>query len=99
MCSSDLYSASFELKADGWATTNPLRLVSGQAVEKLIAEGEQIVTPDETSTFPGAVLLRPSSAELGRLAARRIDFVPGEKLEPIYLRETTFAKAPPPKFY
>ena len=41
----------------------------------------------------------PSAAELGRLAARRIDFVPGEKLEPIYLRETTFAKAPPPKFY
>ena len=81
----EFYSASFELKADGWATTNPLRLVSGQAVEKLIAEGEQIVTPDETSTFPGAVLLRPSSAELGRLAARRIDFVPGEKLEPIYL--------------
>jgi hypothetical protein len=34
---------------------------------------------------------------LAELAASRSDYVPGEKLEPIYLRETNFAKAPRPR--
>ena len=29
----------------------------------------------------------------------KYDFVPGEKLEPIYLREVSFVKAPPPRHY
>jgi hypothetical protein len=32
---------------------------------------------------------------LARLAVSRRDFVPGEELKPIYLRETTFVKAKP----
>ncbi len=39
----------------------------------------------------------PRAATLGQLAAGRADFVSGEKLEPIYLRETKFVKAPPPR--
>jgi hypothetical protein len=31
------------------------------------------------------------------LALDRTDFVAGEKLEPIYLRPTSFVKAPPPR--
>jgi len=31
------------------------------------------------------------------MATGRTDFVAGEKLEPIYLRETTFVKTPPAK--
>ena len=34
---------------------------------------------------------------IARLAATRTDYVSGDKLEPIYLRETTFVKAPPPR--
>jgi len=40
---------------------------------------------------------RAGAAALARLALKRSDFVGGEKLEPIYLRETKFVKAPPPK--
>jgi hypothetical protein len=32
---------------------------------------------------------------VARLAAGRTDFVAGEKLEPVYLRETAFVKAAP----
>jgi len=39
----------------------------------------------------------PTAAMLARLAAERSDFIAGEKLEPIYLRETSFVKAPPPR--
>jgi hypothetical protein len=31
------------------------------------------------------------------MAAARSDFVAGEGLEPVYLRETRFVKAPPPR--
>jgi len=44
----------------------------------------------------GRVVL-PRAVTIARLAATRTDFLPGEKLEPIYLRETTFVKAPPPR--
>jgi hypothetical protein len=31
------------------------------------------------------------------MATGRNDFIPGEKMEPIYLRQTSFVKAPPPR--
>jgi hypothetical protein len=37
----------------------------------------------------------PRAAMLGQLALNRNDFAAGGKLEPIYLRETNFVKAPP----
>jgi len=39
----------------------------------------------------------PEAIQLGLLAAGRSEFVAGEKLEPIYLREAHFVKAPPPR--
>jgi hypothetical protein len=40
-------------------------------------------------------MIFPRAAALAELAAHRDDFVPGEKLEPVYLRETNFVKSPP----
>ena len=95
----EFYSASYEIKADGWREVAPLRLLTRAAVEALAATGELLVSPDAKCPFAGAKFLAPSAGELGRLAGSRHDFLPGEKLEPIYLRETTFVKAPPPRFY
>ena len=39
----------------------------------------------------------PSAAVLADLAASRAHFVSADQLEPIYLRETSFVKAPPPR--
>jgi len=41
--------------------------------------------------------LFPSAAALALLAAGQRDAVSGDKLEPIYLREVSFVKAPPPR--
>ncbi len=95
----EFYSASYELSADGWREWVKLRLLSREAVENLAAEGELLVSPDTKCPFPSVRKLLASAGELGRLATHRTDFQPGEKLEPIYLRETTFVKAPPPRFY
>jgi hypothetical protein len=50
-----------------------------------------------TNWFPEGRLVFPRATMLGQLASGRSDFVAGEKLEPIYLRETKFVKAPPPR--
>jgi hypothetical protein len=47
-----------------------------------------------TRWLPQGKILFPSAATLGRLAAERSDFVGGDKLTPVYLRETNFVKAP-----
>ena len=39
----------------------------------------------------------PSALALAQLAGRRSDFISADQLEPIYLRETSFVKAPPPR--
>ena len=57
--------------------------------------GETIVGPEVDRWFPGARLMFPEAGALATLAVGRTDFVSGEKLEPIYLRATTFVKAPP----
>lgn len=95
----EFYSASFDLAVNGWRGVEPLRLLKREAVEALAASGAQIVSSDGKCPFAGARTLLASAGELGRLAVTRTDFQPGEKLEPIYLRETTFVKAPPPRFY
>ena len=61
------------------------------------AAGQVIVGPEVTRWFPSGRIVFPRAATLARLAASRTDFADGESLEPIYLRETTFVKAPPPR--
>jgi hypothetical protein len=57
--------------------------------------GETIVWPELASQFPHARVVLPEAGTLGLLATGQTRFVPGESLEPIYLRVTAFAKAPP----
>jgi hypothetical protein len=51
--------------------------------------------PEVTRWLPDGKILFPSAATMGRLAAGQNDFVSGNDLAPIYLRETNFVKAPP----
>ena len=93
----EFYLAGYEISADGWREAAPLRLASLQEVQSCADAGEVIIGPEVTNWFPEGRILFPRAATLGRLALDRSDFVSGEKLEPIYLRETSFVKAPPPR--
>jgi len=95
----EFYSATYALSSAEWREVTPLRLLTYEAVEAMAKCGELLISPDAKCPFGGAKLIMPSAGELGQVASRRDDFVPGERLEPIYLRETNFVKAPPPKFY
>jgi tRNA threonylcarbamoyladenosine biosynthesis protein TsaB len=89
----EFYQATWEVSASGCRELSPLKIVSAGEIQALKAAGEICVGPEmERPWFPGA-------ATVAGLASQRSDFLAGERLEPIYLRETTFVKAPPPRAF
>jgi tRNA threonylcarbamoyladenosine biosynthesis protein TsaB len=93
----EFYLATYEITPDGWREIAPLKILTKAEVELRVAGGEILTGPEVTKWFPSGRTIFPRAAALAELASRRNDFVPGEKLEPIYLRETSFVKAPPPR--
>ena len=93
----EFYLASYELSTEAAREIEPLRLATLPEVQARHQAGGLIIGPEVTNWFPESRVLLPRGATLGRLASGRTDFVPGEKLEPIYLRATQFVKAPPPR--
>jgi tRNA threonylcarbamoyladenosine biosynthesis protein TsaB len=93
----EFYLAEYEIAAGSAQEVSSLRIVTTEAIRHREQAGETMVGPEVTRWFPGGRLAFPRAAVLARLASERADSIPGEKLEPIYLRETTFVKAPPPR--
>jgi tRNA threonylcarbamoyladenosine biosynthesis protein TsaB len=92
---SEFYLGRYEIAAGKWRETEALRLAPFAEIEELVGARQVIIGPDARQWFATARDVYPDAAVLGRLACVREDFVPGEKLEPIYLREVSFTKAPP----
>ena len=87
----EFYLATWEISAAACEEIAPLKIVSAAAL-----------TQNAAGVFVGpqaAVVLWPRAAMLAQLAAGRTDFVAGEHLTPIYLRETSFVKAPPGRVF
>ncbi len=93
----EFYLATYELTPDAVRVVEPLRLATLPEAQATCETSGTIVGPDVQPWFPTATVLFPHAATLARLAAGRTDSVPGEKLEPIYLRAAQFVKAPPPR--
>jgi tRNA threonylcarbamoyl adenosine modification protein YeaZ len=93
----EFYLASYELGPAARRVIEPLRLVTLAEAQERQKAGGVLLGPEAHKWFPGSRVLFPRAATLGQLALDRSDFVDGEYLEPIYLRETRFVKAPPPR--
>jgi tRNA threonylcarbamoyl adenosine modification protein YeaZ len=93
----EFYLGQYDLGEKGWTEVQQLRLAPLAEVQQLERTGQTLIGPEVTKWFPVGRIVFPRAAVLGQIALRRNDFVSGEKLEPIYLRETTFVKAPPPR--
>jgi tRNA threonylcarbamoyl adenosine modification protein YeaZ len=93
----EVYLANYELAPEGWREVQPLRLASQSEVKNCEDAGELLLGPEVTKWFPRGRVAFPRATALGKLALSQADYVSGEKLEPIYLRKTTFVKAPPPR--
>ena len=90
----ELYLAGYEISTASRKEVEPLRLASVGEAEARVRAGQLILGPEVTRWFPSGKVIFPEATMLGQLAAARGDFLAGEKLEPIYLRETNFVKAP-----
>ena len=91
----EFYLAAYEISAAGWREIEPLRIVTRAEVESRAGAKEMLIGPEVTRWFPNGRMVFPRAAMLGKLALNRNDFAAGNKLEPIYLRETNYVKAPP----
>jgi tRNA A37 threonylcarbamoyladenosine modification protein TsaB len=90
----ELYLAAYDISSSGWKEIEPLHISALTGIPARANAGEIWVGPEVTRWLPQGKILFPSAATLGGLAAGRTDFVDGDKLTPIYLRETNFTKAP-----
>ncbi len=95
----EFYLAGYESVAAGWREVSPLRLTTREEVQAREQAGEMLVGPEVTRWFPEGRVVFPRAEVLARLALQRNAFIPGDKLEPIYLRQTSFVKAPPPRTF
>ena len=86
----EFYLATWEISETTRSEIEPLRIVPAAEIQP--RGNEVVVGPDAERWLSNGRTLYPSAGALAELAARRINFVPGEKLQPIYLRETTFVK-------
>ena len=82
----EFYLATWNISENECREISPLKILAAAEVEARQRGGEICVGP-ETGT-----ILFPTASMVARLAGKRIDFTPDEKLEPIYLRVTSFVK-------
>jgi tRNA threonylcarbamoyl adenosine modification protein YeaZ len=91
----EFYLATFEISADGLNEIESLKILSLAEVQ-LRADAEEILAgPEVAKWFPNGRTIFPHAAVVAKLATGRSDFVAGEMLKPIYLRETNFVKSSP----
>lgn len=91
----EFYLATYEISASTLKESENLRIVSADDVRSRIEEGQTVVGPELEKSFPQATLAYPDASVIALVAATSQAFIAGDKIEPIYLRETTFVKAPP----
>lgn len=93
----EFYLAGYDCPDGKLSEVVPLRIVSSDEVRAREQAGDVLVGPDVTRWFPGGRQVFPRAEVVATLALARRNFVSGETVEPIYLRETQFVKAPPPR--
>ena len=93
----EFYLSSYQISHEEVRELAPLHLAPLTQVQKLADAGAMLVGPEVSRWFPQGRVIFPRAGTLGKLALARTDFITGEKLEPIYLRETKFVKTPSPR--
>lgn len=88
----EFYLATWEITEAGRKEIEPLKILPLAEVQSRAAKGDILIGP-EAATFSGGRTFFPHAKAIAGLVTTSGNFLPGEKLEPIYLRETNFVKA------
>ena len=92
----EFYLATYEVSQTAQAEIEPLKILPFAEVQSRAKQGQVLIGPEAAKFFPNGRAIFPRAAAVAKLATDRSNFFPGEKLEPIYLRETNFVKAVKP---
>jgi tRNA threonylcarbamoyl adenosine modification protein YeaZ len=93
----EFYLASYEVTSTDWREIQPLRLASQAMVLACETQGELLAGPEVRKWFPNGRTIFPRAGVLGKLALDRPGTISAQRIEPIYLRKTSFVKAAPPR--
>lgn len=93
----EFYLATWELSDASLRELTPLHIAGADETNAHAMAGLSLIGPEATRWFATGQIIFPRASTLAKLAMTRTDFVAGPQLEPIYLRETTFVKAPLPR--
>lgn len=93
----EFYLATWELSENSRRELEPLHIVNRDVVQARLDAGEPVAGPHIAQHFPGGQDRFPRAAMLAQLASSHRAAVEAAVLEPIYLRETAFVKAPAPR--
>jgi tRNA threonylcarbamoyladenosine biosynthesis protein TsaB len=91
----EFYLAGYEISEKGWEEIEPLKIVTLAEIQSRADANEILTGPEVAKWFPNGRVIFPRAATLAQLAAGRNDFMAGEGLEPVYLREANFVKVTP----
>jgi len=93
----EFYLASYEVSPGDCHEIEPLRLSTVAELRERSKLGHLPLGPEVAAWFPRSLVIFPRASTLASLALRHSPSVSGQSLEPIYLREPSFVKAPPPR--
>ncbi len=93
----EFYLAGWALDDDGAREIEPLRIKSREHIEEIAGAGVTVIGPEVARWFAAGRTVFPRAAMLATLALEKRVPSSDVPLEPIYLRETSFVKAPPPR--
>ncbi|MBC8003013.1 MAG: tRNA (adenosine(37)-N6)-threonylcarbamoyltransferase complex dimerization subunit type 1 TsaB [Opitutaceae bacterium] len=95
----DFYLGCFEVSGDGWTESDALRIVSSDEMVQRIKAGRIVVSPDAVVETLGGQRIFPAAGDVSFVTLDKIQWVESDTLEPVYLRETNFVKAPLPRTF
>jgi tRNA threonylcarbamoyladenosine biosynthesis protein TsaB len=93
----EVYLETWSLGSGEHRVLEPLRITSGATALGLREQGYVLVGPEPVRAVPDLNVVPARAMTLGKLALKRNDFIMADRLCPVYLRETSFVKAPPPR--
>ena len=91
----EAYAAGYRRVGSAYVESHPLQRVEIPELQARLQRGERVAGPDLARLLPSATALYPDAGVLVMLAKGRTEFVAGDSLKPIYLRETQFVKVKP----
>jgi tRNA threonylcarbamoyladenosine biosynthesis protein TsaB len=93
----EFYLAAFEISENDFKEVERLKILPRAEIESRAGAGGIFIGPQAAKMFPNGRTFFPRAAALVEHVAGNTNYVFDEKLEPIYLRETSFVKIQPHK--